>query len=43
LLAHFDLLVTSVRFGFGFTITNGKILGIDVVADPERLHQLELR
>jgi hypothetical protein len=31
------------RVGFGFTITGGKILGIDMVADPERLHQLELR
>jgi hypothetical protein len=27
---------------FGFTITRGKIVEIDVVADPERLRQLDL-
>ena len=27
---------------FDFTITDGKIVAIDVVADPERLHQLDL-
>ncbi|HVB21913.1 MAG TPA: hypothetical protein VNG51_08215 [Ktedonobacteraceae bacterium] len=27
---------------FGFTITHGKIVAIDLVADPERLHQLDL-
>jgi hypothetical protein len=30
------------RFVFGFTITRGKIVGIDVLADPERLRQLDL-
>lgn len=27
---------------FGFTITRGKIVEIDLVADPERLHQLDV-
>jgi hypothetical protein len=27
---------------FSFTITGGKIVAIDKVADPERLRQLEL-
>jgi len=27
---------------FGFTITSGKIVGIDLVADPERLRRLDL-
>jgi hypothetical protein len=27
---------------FGFTITRGKIVEIDLLADPERLHQLDL-
>jgi RNA polymerase sigma factor (sigma-70 family) len=30
------------RVVFGFTITRGKIVEIDLVADPERLHQLDL-
>jgi RNA polymerase sigma factor (sigma-70 family) len=30
------------RVVFGFTITRGKIVGIDLVADPDRLRQLEL-
>jgi len=30
------------RVVFGFTITRGKIVGIDLVADPERLRQLDL-
>jgi RNA polymerase sigma-70 factor, ECF subfamily len=30
------------RVAFGFTITGGKITGIDLVADPERLRQLDL-
>jgi len=27
---------------FGITITRGKIVAIDLVADPERLHGLDL-
>jgi hypothetical protein len=27
---------------FGFTITRGKIVAIDMVADPERLAELDL-
>ena len=30
------------RVAFGFTITGGKIVAIDLVADPERLRQLDL-
>jgi RNA polymerase sigma factor (sigma-70 family) len=30
------------RVVFGFTITRGKIVEIDLIADPERLHQLDL-
>src|SRR5437899_3304671 len=30
------------RVVFGFTITRGQIIEIDLVADPERLRQLEL-
>src|SRR3989442_5527169 len=30
------------RVAFGFTITRGKIVAIDLVADPERLRQLDL-
>ena len=30
------------RVVFGFTITRGKIVAIDLLADPERLHQLDL-
>jgi len=30
------------RVVFGFTITRGRIIEIDLVADPERLRQLEL-
>ena len=30
------------RIVFGFTITRGKIVAIDLVADPERLRQLDL-
>jgi RNA polymerase sigma factor (sigma-70 family) len=30
------------RVAFGFTIKEGKIVGIDLVADPERLGQLDL-
>ncbi len=30
------------RVVFGFTITSGKIVAIDLVADPERLRQLDL-
>jgi RNA polymerase sigma-70 factor (ECF subfamily) len=26
----------------GFTVTGGKILAIDVLSDPERLHHLDL-
>ena len=29
-------------FVMAFTVTGGKIVAIDVLADPERLHQLEL-
>ncbi len=34
--------VWTVVPGARFTITNGKIAQIDVVADPERLNQLKL-
>jgi hypothetical protein len=30
------------RVAFGFTILRGKIVAIDLVADPERLRQLDL-
>jgi RNA polymerase sigma-70 factor (ECF subfamily) len=30
------------RVVFGFTITGGKIVEIDILADPERLRQLDL-
>jgi RNA polymerase sigma-70 factor (ECF subfamily) len=30
------------RVVFGFTITRGKIVAIDILADPERLHQLDV-
>jgi hypothetical protein len=30
------------RFVFGFTITRGKIVEIDILADPERLRRLDL-
>jgi hypothetical protein len=30
------------RVAFGFTILHGKIVEIDLVADPERLRQLDL-
>ena len=30
------------RVVFGFTITRGKIVAIDILADPARLHQLDL-
>jgi RNA polymerase sigma-70 factor (ECF subfamily) len=30
------------RMVFGFTITHGKIVAIDILADPERLRQLDL-
>jgi len=30
------------RVVFGFTITGGRIVGIELIADPERLRQLEL-
>jgi len=30
------------RVVFGFTITQGRIAAIDLVADPERLGQLDL-
>ena len=30
------------RVVFGFTITRGKIVEIDLVADPERIDQLDL-
>jgi RNA polymerase sigma-70 factor (ECF subfamily) len=30
------------RVVFGFTITRGKIVAIDLLADPERLGQLDL-
>jgi RNA polymerase sigma-70 factor (ECF subfamily) len=30
------------RVVFGFTITHGKIVEIDILADPERLRQLDL-
>jgi hypothetical protein len=26
----------------GFTVTDGKIVAIDALADPERLHKLDL-
>jgi RNA polymerase sigma-70 factor (ECF subfamily) len=26
----------------GFTVTGGKIVAIDVIADPDRLHQFDL-
>jgi hypothetical protein len=29
------------RVAFGFTIAGGKVVGIDLVADPERLRQLD--
>ena len=28
--------------GMGFTITDGKIIAIDVIADPDRLRTLDL-
>jgi hypothetical protein len=31
------------RVVFGFSITGGKITAIDMLADPERLRQLDLR
>ena len=30
------------RMVFGFTISGGKIAAIDLLADPERIHQLDL-
>ncbi len=30
------------RVVFGFTITHGKIVAIDILADPERLRQFDL-
>jgi len=30
------------RVVFGFTITHGKIVAIDILADPEHLHQFDL-
>jgi hypothetical protein len=30
------------RVVFGFTITRGRIVAIDILADPERLDQLDL-
>ena len=30
------------RVVFGFTMTHGKIVAIDLVADPERIRQLDL-
>jgi RNA polymerase sigma-70 factor (ECF subfamily) len=30
------------RVVFGFTITSGKVVGIDLIADPARLQQLDL-
>jgi hypothetical protein len=30
------------RVVFGFTITHGRIVAIDILADPERLDQLDL-
>jgi hypothetical protein len=27
---------------FGFTITGGKVVGIELLADPERLRELDL-
>jgi hypothetical protein len=30
------------RVVFGFTITGGKIVEIDILADPERLRQIHL-
>jgi hypothetical protein len=30
------------RVVFGFTITRGKIVAIDLVADPDQLHQIDL-
>ncbi len=32
----------SPRVVFGFTITGGKIVEIDLVSNPERLRQLDL-
>jgi hypothetical protein len=34
--------LTRPRVVFGFTITDGKIVAIDLVADQERLSQLDL-
>jgi RNA polymerase sigma-70 factor (ECF subfamily) len=31
------------RVAFGITIARGKIVAIDLVADPERLRQLDLK
>ena len=33
---------TAVQWSLSFTITRGKIVEIDVIADPERLRQLDL-
>jgi RNA polymerase sigma-70 factor (ECF subfamily) len=30
------------RVVFGFTIAQGKIVGIEMIADPDRLRQLDL-
>jgi hypothetical protein len=30
------------RVVFGFTITGGKVVGIELLADPERLRELDL-
>jgi hypothetical protein len=32
----------GLRVAFGFTITGGKIVAIDILADPARLRQLDL-
>jgi len=37
-----DAVRNRPRVVFGFTMTRGKIVEIDLVADPERLRQLDL-
>jgi hypothetical protein len=37
-----DLRFPSVLMVLGFTISGGKIVEIDAIADPERLRQLDL-
>ena len=38
----YGLRAESPRVVFGFTITRGRIVAIELVADPERLRRLDL-